>query len=584
MKQKLLLTLFIASINLAVNAQKSATYAITGTQKGSNNWTEVRLVDVTSGEELKTIFKSSEETQLLNARTGKPIAKKDLKPENLQVTRYTTDGNTITISGDNVRIIRVSPDGNTVSTPGTPVQTARVREMRDKVLIELTQNGGNSAAAAPALQAARVKDAIKEVLSENKVLTEHKVLVENIARARAKTDVNVKTYVDVNTNVNVNTNTTTRTYTLIKDRDGQIQVHGQNILVRMGGPSQSFDKPFSTYSAACAYDKKHERLYYTPLGIAQLRYIDLKAKTPTVFYFEDEQFGALRGRGDLSNQITRMVIGADGNGYALTNNAEHLIQFTTDKKATITDLGALIDDPSNGNFTVHNPGGYGGDIIAAKSGDLYLIMANHNIFQIDIKSMVATYKGSIQGLPRGYTTNGAAVEEGTMVLVNSSNSTQGYYHFDINKLAAEKVSSSENVYNASDLANGNLLAVKKDKKEEQPQQVIPAPVVSSQAVEMAPIKNIETGENTQETRLAVFPNPVTNHIVNLLLDNYTAGKYQAKLIDVSGKQLGSKSFTISTKSHTEQFNLPHSIAKGNYLIQLYDQSTKSAGVVKLVVQ
>ena len=63
MKQKLLLALFIASINLAVNAQKSTTYAITGTQKGSNNWTEVRLVDITSGEELKTVFKNSEETR-----------------------------------------------------------------------------------------------------------------------------------------------------------------------------------------------------------------------------------------------------------------------------------------------------------------------------------------------------------------------------------------------------------------------------------------------------------------------------------------------------------------------------------------
>lgn len=55
-------------------------------------------------------------------------------------------------------------------------------------------------------------------------------------------------------------------------------------------------------------------------------------------------------------------------------------------------------------------------------------------------------------------------------------------------------------------------------------------------------------------------------------------------MDVSGKQLVTKGFTISTKSHTEQFNLPQSIAKGNYLIQIYDQTSKNAGVVKLVVQ
>lgn len=198
-----------------------------------------------------------------------------------------------------------------------------------------------------------------------------------------------------------------------------------------------------------------------------------------------------------------MVIGADGNGYALTNNADHLIKFTTNKKPTITDLGSLIDHPANEKFSVHSSGGYGGDIIAAKSGDLYLITANRNVFQIDIKSLVATYKGTIQGLPRGYSTNGAAVEDGTMVLVNSSNSTSGYYHFDINKLVAEKVSNGGEVHNASDLANANLLTIKKEKKEEQPQLIVP-----EQVVEIASAKNNTIQENGQETMLAVYPNPV----------------------------------------------------------------------------
>lgn len=311
MKQKLLLTLFIASINLAVNAQKTTAYAITGLQKGQNNWTEVRLIDITSGEELKAVYQSSQETQILNARTKKPVVKKDM-PAN----KY-----------------------------------------------EAVRRGHN---------------------------------------------------------------TTSNLAPLIKELSGKIEtikIERRIMII------PSLDKPFSTYSAACAYDKKHDRLYYTPMGIAQLRYIDLKSKTPQVFYFEDEPFGALRNRGDVPNQITRMVIGGDGNGYALTNNADHLIQFTTNKKATITDLGSLNDDPANGKISVHSPGGYGGDIIAAKSGDLYLIAANHNIFKIDIKSMSATYIGAIQGLPKGYSTNGAAVEDGSMVLVNSSNSTLGYYRF-----------------------------------------------------------------------------------------------------------------------------------------------------------
>ncbi len=45
-----------------------------------------------------------------------------------------------------------------------------------------------------------------------------------------------------------------------------------------------------------------------------------------------------------------------------------------------------------------------------------------------------------------------------------------------------------------------------------------------------------------------------------------------------------KAFTIGNKRHTEPFNLPGAIAKGNYLIQLYDQTSQKAGIVKLVVQ
>lgn len=461
MKQKLLLTLFIASLNLAVNAQKTTAYAITSPQKGQNNWTEVRLIDIASGDELKTVYQSSQETQILNARTGKPVVKKDAPANNLQV-------------------IRMSPDANNNFTPITTEQNGKTQLVRKEMMVRL---------------------------------------------------------------------------------------------------SPSLDKPFSTYSAACAYDKKHDRLYYTPMGIAQLRYIDLKSKTPQVFYFEEETFGALRNRGDVPNQITRMVIGADGNGYALTNNADHLIQFTTNKKATITDLGALTDDPANGKFTVHSPGGYGGDIIAAKSGELYLITANHNIFKIDMKSMTATYRGTIQGLPKGYSTNGAAVEDGSMVLVNSSNSTLGYYHFDINKLNAEKVGNSESVYNASDLANSNLLSIKKNKKEEQQEVVVPQEVVETQTTKEKIIEN-----NGQQSRISVYPNPVMNGEFNLSFENYAPGKYQAQLIDVTGKQISSRSFTINSKSQTEKYVLPQLMAKGNYLIQIIDQSNKTAGSNKLVVQ
>jgi len=45
-----------------------------------------------------------------------------------------------------------------------------------------------------------------------------------------------------------------------------------------------------------------------------------------------------------------MVIASDGNGYGLSNDANHLIRFTTGKNPTISDLGAISDDAKMGMF------------------------------------------------------------------------------------------------------------------------------------------------------------------------------------------------------------------------------------------
>ena len=101
---------------------------------------------------------------------------------------------------------------------------------------------------------------------------------------------------------------------------------------------QTVNAAFATGVAAMAYDKKNNRLYYTPMFIDQLRYVDLK--TMKVFYVTDKVFtGMAQKSSDQGNIITRMVIASDGNGYALTNDGAHLIQFTTGKKLQIADYG-----------------------------------------------------------------------------------------------------------------------------------------------------------------------------------------------------------------------------------------------------
>ncbi|RYF82696.1 MAG: hypothetical protein EON98_11080, partial [Chitinophagaceae bacterium] len=320
MKKYLLLPLSLSILTCAEAQKKEkpvTAYAITGVQKGNTAWTEVRLVDVISGEELQTIYASNAEAEILNARTGKPVAKRD------------------------------------ATAAATPLTTAAPEEATR--IIE--KNGG-------------------------------------------KTIIYTK---------------------------------------RLTVSKPQYDAPFATNSAACAYDKKNNRLYYTPMGIAQLRYIDLKAKAPKVYYFEDEAFGVVKSRGDVSAQITRMVIAGDGNGYALSNDGNHLIQFTLKKKSTIIDLGPLTDDLTNGRYSVHSAGSYGGDMIADKQNNLWLVTANRSVYKISLESRQASYVGSIKGLPRGFSTNGAIAEGDSKVIVSSSSSTDGYYRFDLNTLQAEKV-------------------------------------------------------------------------------------------------------------------------------------------------
>ena len=88
---------------------------------------------------------------------------------------------------------------------------------------------------------------------------------------------------------------------------------------------------FGTGVAAMALDKRNNRLYYTPMFIDQLRYIDLK--TMKVYFVTGFEFTGVKTKAtDQSNIVTRMAIGDDGNGYALTNDGNHLLQFTTGKK------------------------------------------------------------------------------------------------------------------------------------------------------------------------------------------------------------------------------------------------------------
>jgi hypothetical protein len=469
---------------LAASAQKNQKqnepntgYVITAAEKGGRNWKEVKLVNVTTGEELKSIYQSTQETEALNARTQKPVAKKTI-PANTYTATY--------------KIVEPTPGKRTVNL--------------DEELNKAQSNGNTGAG--------------------------------NMVRSSVSA-------------------TTGRTVTII------------------GRPLQ-MDKPFAGNSAAIAYDKKHDRLYYTPMSFNQLRYIDLKSGK--IYFFEDEPFGQVKGFGDVANQITRMSFASDGNGYALSNDANHLIRFTTGKNPTVTDLGALTDDGKNEKTSVHSQSGFGGNMVADANGNLYLVTANRSVFKFSITDKVATWLGAIKGLPRGYSTNGAMVEGGSKVIVASSESTEGYYRFDLNTLQAEKASGEGQVFNASDLANGNLAFDKKSKDRENTEQ---PPVLQDTKTAIAG-KELPQ-DITGKSGISVYPNPVTDGYVRISFADQPIGKYQVQFMDLSGKLISTQEVVVSNKLQVTGLNLPR-VAQGEYLIRITGEGSKVSATNKIVVQ
>lgn len=215
---------------------------------------------------------------------------------------------------------------------------------------------------------------------------------------------------------------------------------------------------FAGLSAACAYDAKQNRLYFAPLFINQLRYIDLNGSIPSLYLFEQDKLVNAPDIEQEANQVTRMVIAADGNGYAMSNDGMHLVSFTTGKNPAITDLGAVNDAVENGEISIHDANtSWGGDMLADASGNLYVISALNHVFKINLQTRTATFLAKIKALPEGFTTNGAVVDEQGNIVVSSANFLTAYYKVDPETWQATAITSNSQLYNTSDLANERLL-------------------------------------------------------------------------------------------------------------------------------
>jgi hypothetical protein len=324
--------------------------------------------------------------------------------------------------------------------------------------------------------------------------------------------------------------------------------------------------PFASFSAACAYDRKNQRLYYTPMFINQLRYIDLKSSEPTIFYFEGENMSGATDLNNEANHITRMVVAADGNGYALNNEATHFVRFTTGKRPAITDLGKLHDDPSNGEFSIHRKEtSWGGDMVADAFGNLFLVSAYKSVFKINVDSRTATYMGKIKGLPECFTTNGAVVDNDGNMIVGSASSVMGYFRVDMKTWKASPIQAEgAQVYNASDLANANLAFTDEWR---------------SQQVRLMPARGI-----SRNGRITVYPNPVSDSKIRVSFNNEYAGRFEIQLLDLKGRLIQHHAVWVDKRSNISSMNINTRLSKGMYFVKVLNDKKKGVFSEKIFIE
>ena len=314
--------------------------------------------------------------------------------------------------------------------------------------------------------------------------------------------------------------------------------------------------------AAAAYDKVTNRLYFSEMYGNELKFVDLNtsnAGTLSIGVNSDARFSTGTKNYDESNVITRMTCGSDGIGYALTNDGNNLISFTTGANPTVTKLGGLMDSRRNKDVSIHSQcTSWGGDIVGDVYGNLYLITMRNNVFKINVAKMEAEFIGAIKNLPATFTTNGAAADEDGNIVLSSASNADSYFKVNPATLEATVIKGGKEMFNVSDLANGNLVYQHKN-------------------------TTVNTVNTISKGEVSVFPNPVVNKNFTVNFNKLTAGNYTLVLTDINGKAVLNKTINVNTTS-TEKVTMPTATGAGIYMLRVVDANGKTVHTSSIVME
>jgi hypothetical protein len=174
---------------------------------------------------------------------------------------------------------------------------------------------------------------------------------------------------------------------------------------------------------------------------------------------------------------------------------------------------------------------------------------------------VATWLTEIKGLPTTFTTNGAVVDNEGFLIVSSANTAEGYYKVDMSTWQGTRIDNKGTVFNASDLANGNL-AFAKD-------------VPSVPLINRAVIRN---------EKFALYPNPAAGSQVYVSFNIREKGRYTIQMLDLTGQVISEKIAMIDNGAQVIPMNVRAGLAKGPYMVKVLSNSKKAVFTDKLIVE
>jgi hypothetical protein len=334
--------------------------------------------------------------------------------------------------------------------------------------------------------------------------------------------------------------------------------------------SQANAKDLPMYSgvAALAFDESRNRLYFSTMMGRQLRYVNLGEPNKYYQVADLNQFFAKLGDRPLDhyNQggvITRMTVADDGFGYGLSNDGNSFFRFALHQKGAVEPLGALIDAPENKVVSVHNQcSGWGGDMVAAANGDLYLFTMTQQVFKINPATRVATHLGKLKGLPAEFTINGAAVTADAEVTLSTA-AYAGARAVVYNMANLEtRFEKNDAFYNTSDLASSQVL------------------FASTKAIKpVAEFAPREAGSGL----VSIFPNPIVSGKAVVVFNDAKTGRYTIDLLSTAGNSVLRKSVKVTAPGQQETL-VTSKLAKGFYTVRVVDADNKAQFAAKIVVQ